>query len=349
MRKIEFRHRYVMVGVATSDLSLMPAGRISDLDGEWECAVGPNIGEDGLSTIALECRVRVGLPADFSDSMDAYSGLEDFAGAWGEKAGAWHRFAVEQLQMIDSLAAKFANALEWGLPQRAPRRRVRTVRESLLCLELRKDPTDAWLVIPSGAGEPGLHAEPVRIDEWLGRSGYDIVAARHAAEGSWVWDRNFPELPALVEELPIGVELFVESKSLRDAKARFVMQAVALETSVKEAVAARVPDAGWLVENLPAPPVAKLVFTYLPELKLLPGKAALRATHPGLPRALSDGIELRNKLVHGAKQWRGHSVSDAIRSTGSEFRKAVEVVLLRLAEARGSKWAGDAADSIRIR
>ena len=73
----------------------------------------------------------------------------------------------------------------------------------------------------------------------------------------------------------------------------------AAEIALKQLIGELAPDAGWLVENMPSPPIHKIAKDYIPSLKVrarLEGKT-LRPPKKLLKR-LGEAVELRNKVVH---------------------------------------------------
>ncbi len=67
---------------------------------------------------------------------------------------------------------------------------------------------------------------------------------------------------------PVGHELIREAWDLRVRSARgaLVLGVAALEAGVKQFVQELVPDTSWLLENLPSPPMEKILKTYLPSI-----------------------------------------------------------------------------------
>jgi hypothetical protein len=133
---------------------------------------------------------------------------------------------------------------------------------------------------------------------------------------------------------PIGHELFREAWTLRHRNARsaLVIGVAALEAGFKEFVADLVPEASWLVENLPTPPVHMMLREYLPHLP-----ARLEIDDQVLPppeeilQTLKKAVSLRNKVAHV-----GQGVTpDKVQ----EILPAIEDVLWLLDFYRGFGWA----------
>jgi hypothetical protein len=103
-------------------------------------------------------------------------------------------------------------------------------------------------------------------------------------------------------QAPLGHVLFREAWRLRASNLRsaLVMGVAAAEAAIKEFTRTAAPDTSWLLENMPSPPLDKLIRDYLPTL---PSKARECETVPALPKEWRTGInkavEARNRVVHG--------------------------------------------------
>lgn len=69
---------------------------------------------------------------------------------------------------------------------------------------------------------------------------------------------------------------------------------------MKEFISSIAPDTSWLLENIPSPPLDKILKRYLPPL---PSRADACERVPDLPkdwrRTLKGAVESRHKIVHG--------------------------------------------------
>ena len=102
-------------------------------------------------------------------------------------------------------------------------------------------------------------------------------------------------------DVPLAHELFGEAWSQRfeHPRSALVIGIAAVEVAFTKYVGAVVPDAEWLVENLPAPPLDKMLKDYLPLLRARQTASAEKRPFPGsLFKSLKRGIELRNRIVH---------------------------------------------------
>lgn len=103
------------------------------------------------------------------------------------------------------------------------------------------------------------------------------------------------------ETEPIGQELFREAWLQRSANPRsaLILGVAAVEVGIKNLAARLTPDARWLLENDPTPPVVKMLKEYLPEL---PTRCKLNGKTIAPPKdilnKIDEGIRLRNRLVH---------------------------------------------------
>ncbi len=105
----------------------------------------------------------------------------------------------------------------------------------------------------------------------------------------------------------------------------------ALEVGFKSYAAEAVPQAAWLIENIPSPPLLKLLRDYLPTLA--PEGAA------PIPKRLltivNKAVEARDKTVHLGREAPEYPVL-------SDVFDAVADVLRLLDSYRGHAWALDA-------
>jgi len=100
---------------------------------------------------------------------------------------------------------------------------------------------------------------------------------------------------------PFYHQLWREAWELKSNNPRsaLVIGMAAAEVGFKEYVAALVPDSQWLVENLPSPPINKMLKNYFPKL---PARLKIKDFDPSIPNSIqkkiTEGMELRNKIVH---------------------------------------------------
>jgi hypothetical protein len=143
---------------------------------------------------------------------------------------------------------------------------------------------------------------------------------------------------------PLAHELYREAWQQRSDNPRsaLILAIVAAEVGFKQCVSTLVPDARWLVENVPSPPIFTMVKNYLP---LLPTKLkindAVKPPPKEIIRILQQGVEKRNKTIHVG----------AIPPTGEELKElllAVRDLLYILDYYCGFDWAlNNIRDEIR--
>ncbi len=116
--------------------------------------------------------------------------------------------------------------------------------------------------------------------------------------------RLHDEMEALIKagnNEPLGHELFLEAWGLRSGNPRsaLIIGMSAAEVGFKQCIGRLVPDAEWLANNAPTPPLDRMLSTYLP---LLPAKLRIEGSvlKPSLRirSAIKKGIEARNHTVH---------------------------------------------------
>jgi hypothetical protein len=158
-----------------------------------------------------------------------------------------------------------------------------------------------------------------------GRSAYRLAAAHKADIEQYVKD-------GLRE--PVSHELLREAYSTADLNPRsgLVIGIAACEIGVKLCISSVVPAATWLVENLPSPPVEKMLREYLPKLptgnringKVLPPPGRILNT-------IKKGVLLRNEIIH-----KGATVK---QRTCEEVLGAITDVLRLCDYYSGYEWA----------
>lgn len=164
--------------------------------------------------------------------------------------------------------------------------------------------------------------------------------------------RLLPQL-ALTEGVQSGLRLLADADAIEpagreiwhvaakaDSLTSIVLAVTAVEVEVKRLIAEWVPDSEWLLSNLPAPPIVKLIWKYLPTL---PGFAPQYAPPTPLRSRLERGVTLRNSSVHtGPPESASGWLSPDIQRTEVESILACTSDLLWLFDVqRGHEWALD--------
>lgn len=134
-------------------------------------------------------------------------------------------------------------------------------------------------------------------------------------------------------DAPLAHALWREAWHLRGSAPRsaLLIGMAALEVGVKQYIAAVLPDAQWLLEELPAPPVHRLLAEYIPKLPTLSGTPA-HQLDPTVRTVIRDAQHLRNKVAHA-----GRADVD-VRGLEASL-ETVRGVLWNLDVYRGFGWA----------
>lgn len=101
---------------------------------------------------------------------------------------------------------------------------------------------------------------------------------------------------------PLGHEMLREAwdTSIDSPRTSVVLAVAAAEIGTKQCIGRLAPQAKWLIDNLPSPPLGTLLRRYIP---LMPAKLKLKGKFVRLPsktiKTVERGVELRNKIIHG--------------------------------------------------
>jgi hypothetical protein len=149
-------------------------------------------------------------------------------------------------------------------------------------------------------------------------------------------DAEFVRLVEAGVDEPVAHQLFREAWALRRSNPRSALAIgmTAAEVGLKQLIATLVPNARWLTEEVPSPPIAKILRKYI---ATLPVKAYFRDKPLTPPKALitqiEKGVNARNKLLHVGKAPPNHDDLD-------EILRAVNDVLWICDLYAGEAWAG---------
>jgi hypothetical protein len=138
---------------------------------------------------------------------------------------------------------------------------------------------------------------------------------------------------------PLAHELFREAWGQRQDNPRssLLLGMAALEIGVKNYIGACVPDAEWLAENVPTPPLLRMLQEYLPALHP-EGGTPIAPLDKDTADVLKVAVTLRNGLAHTG--------SDVPRERLAKTLRAIRNVLWRMDVARGHEWASDYVTSL---
>lgn len=158
-----------------------------------------------------------------------------------------------------------------------------------------------------------------------------------------VTDAIRDDVQALIEagtDEPLAHKLWREAWQLRQENPRsaLLIAMTALEVGVKNYVGQALPDARWLLQELPAPPTHRLLADYVPTLPPPNG-----GSPPAVERETCDAFrhaqDLRNALAHT-----GHAAMSA--GDLQSLLRRIRTTLWSLDAAAGFSWA-TSAESLR--
>ncbi len=133
---------------------------------------------------------------------------------------------------------------------------------------------------------------------------------------------------------PFCHHLFREAweQKFTNPRSALLLGIASAEVGFKEFVADLVPNAEWLVENVPSPPLVKMLQEYLPIIKSRKEEMAFSSPADEILERLKTGVNLRNKVAHSS-------------NTKMDSKKVLEIlyavldVLMLLDHYRGFTWS----------
>jgi hypothetical protein len=134
---------------------------------------------------------------------------------------------------------------------------------------------------------------------------------------------------------PLAHALFREAWALKDSNRRssLLMGIVAAEVGFKHYASQLAPDTRWLMEELPSPPLEKMLRDFFPRI---PAKNRFGGRDPHVPMAIQEqlkkGVTVRNKVTHRGEDALSHA-------SLKEVLLAVKDLLWLLDFHSGSGWA----------
>lgn len=133
---------------------------------------------------------------------------------------------------------------------------------------------------------------------------------------------------------PLAHQLLREAWNLRhgNPRAALVVGVAAAEVGMKRLIAELVPEARWLVEEVPSPPLVHMARHYLKELPIRVEVASSERTPKHLRTILHAAVEARNTVVH-----RGAAPELPLRDTLAGIREFLYLLDFYAGEA----WAAD--------
>jgi hypothetical protein len=170
----------------------------------------------------------------------------------------------------------------------------------------------------------------------------DRVPARFSDEA----DNDFRYLLQHEHEEPLGHSLLREAWEQREENPRsaLVVGVAAAEVGFKHSVAELAPHAAWLMEEIPSPPLQKMMSTYLPLLLEGRDEILVKRLPKSIIKLVDEANQKRNIVVHksptGQRRYRElHAWFD--QSSLDSVLLAVCDLLWLLDYYRGYPWALD--------
>jgi hypothetical protein len=148
-------------------------------------------------------------------------------------------------------------------------------------------------------------------------------------------------LVASGQDEPLARQLLREAWAQKDRSQRsaLVLAIAAVEVGLKHCISALVPDARWLVENVPTPPLHKMLTEYLPLLPVRTVSGKFCMPPDNLLDEIRTGVELRNRVVH-----LGHVKMTAEKL--DRLLRGVSDLLWILDTYQGHEWAMHYVDAV---
>jgi hypothetical protein len=121
---------------------------------------------------------------------------------------------------------------------------------------------------------------------------------------------------------PLAHQLFNDAWNLRytNPRASLVIAVAAAEVGLKKVIGLIVPDAQWLLEEIQAPPIGKMLRKYVPTLKVKSFITGKQIVPPSkLIEKLEDAAKARNKIVHVGESAPGNKELDEMLEAIRDF------------------------------
>ncbi|MBU1682679.1 hypothetical protein KJ742_01915, partial [Patescibacteria group bacterium] len=139
------------------------------------------------------------------------------------------------------------------------------------------------------------------------------------------------EIVKSLEIAPLHHDLFREAWNQlnNNPRSALIIGISAAEISIKKCISNLVPNAKWLVFNLPSPPLIRILVEYLPTL---PIKYEIKPPSSRILNILEKGVTIRNQLIHTG------SINPSIDEV-EEILIVIHDLLYLIDYYCGSKWA----------
>jgi hypothetical protein len=210
---------------------------------------------------------------------------------------------------IQEQAQRLARALRWRLGSAGSHQ------------TLARDGSPKWSLDGLGWHDLPIGGTPLRFGATIFPRVDEAVAAQiESIAGS---DQGEPVAHAILRE--------AQDNLARNPRSSLVLAVVAIEVGMKSFISRVAPAAAWLANEVPTPPVVKMMTHYLPELGP-PATRRLRRPPKSVVHVVEEAIAARNVVAHrGARPWEGERQR--------ELLKIVRAYLYALDFASGADWA----------
>ncbi|HEX2392004.1 MAG TPA: hypothetical protein VHI77_03715 [Solirubrobacterales bacterium] len=154
-------------------------------------------------------------------------------------------------------------------------------------------------------------------------------------------DRSRDAIQELVDAKarePLGHALWHEASQQRATNPRsaILIGLAALEIGIKHYAINCVPYAAWLIEEIPSPPIEKLLTDFLPGLPPIDGGKAFEAPDEEVLAIIRKGVTIRNQVTH-------KGVTNLNSAPVAQVLSTVRSLLWQLDAAAGMDWAAEYA------
>jgi hypothetical protein len=132
---------------------------------------------------------------------------------------------------------------------------------------------------------------------------YPVPAAYFGDDPCTIAEDGLAKLSELAQqgaEEPLAHQLWREAWDLKYSNPRssIVIGVSAAEVGLKRLVVDLAPVTRWLMEELPSPPLVRMMTHYLPELEIRASVPRENRCPKGLRKSLQEAVEARNRVVH---------------------------------------------------
>ncbi len=189
------------------------------------------------------------------------------------------------------------------------------------------EPSIYWRSSRSGNGDEHRH-----VSRQVSRDGELWLPTSHGIVWNEFLEQELQQLWEGGNDEPIAHELLREASLLTlngSYRSGLLMAATAVETAVKDHIGKLRPDTHWILQNLPSPPVEKMLRKYLPDMHAHSAVISDWKLLNPLWKACGKLFEARNATAHGGADTDGPSMRQHIQ-TASDIIYILDVLAGRL-------------------